>query len=202
MARKTKAEAQKTRQKILKAALDLFVEKGYERATFEDVAARIRLTKGAVYWHFKSKPVLFAALVADMTARHHEHVASLLPSPVSLDGLVAHFSERAQLIVSQPLNRKYFQMMLSVDWPAAKFISVKQRLRQLETGPFVILEKTLAALQKAGAVKPEADIATAGAVLSAMWLGLMKLKIDQCLEVDLPKAIDVGFRTVLDTIRA
>ncbi len=39
MARKTKADAEQTRQKILTAALDLFVAKGYERTTFEDDVA-------------------------------------------------------------------------------------------------------------------------------------------------------------------
>ena len=203
MARRTKAEAEQTRQKILKAALDLFTEKGYERATFEDVADRIGLTKGAVYWHFKSKPDLFAELVADMTASHTEQISRVLPDPVSLDGLVAHFVERAHLIVSKPVNRKYFKMMLSLDWPAAKFIPIKRRLRQLGTGPFVIIESTLVTLQKKGEVRAGADIPTTTAVLGAMWLGLMKLKIDQCLEVeiDLSQAISSGFRMVIEAIR-
>ncbi len=202
MARRTKAEAEQTRQQILKAALDLFVAKGYERTTFEDVAGRIRLTKGAVYWHFKSKPDLFAELVADMTAKHNEHVTRVLPAPASLDGLVAHFVERTRLMLSKPVNRKYFQMMMSLDWPAAKFIPIKRRLRQMETGPFVIIETTLAALQQSGEVRADADIVNTTAVLGALWLGLMKLEIDQCLEMDYQKAIRFGFTTVVDAIRA
>lgn len=201
MARRTKAEAAQTRQKILKAALDLFVEKGYERTTFEDVADRIQLTKGAVYWHFKSKPDLFAELVADMTAQHNEQVSRVLPAPVSLEGLTAHFVERARLIVGKPVNRKYFLMMLSLDWPAAKFMPIKRRLRLLETGPFVIIENTLRALQMKNKVRAGTDIDTTTAVLGAMWLGLMKMKIDQCIEVDLSKAIRSGFGAVIDAIR-
>lgn len=201
MARRTKAEAEQTRQKILKAALDLFVEKGYERTTFEDVANRIHLTKGAVYWHFKSKPDLFADLVADMTAAHNEQVTRVLPAPVSLDGLVAYFIERARLIVGRPVNRKYFQMMLSMDWPAAKFIPIKRRLRQMETGPFVIIENTLLSLQKSGEVRAGTDVATTTAVLGAVWLGLMKLQIDQCLDIDLSKAIRFGFGAIIDAVK-
>jgi len=201
MARKTKAEAAKTRQNILKAALDLFVEKGYERTTFEDVATRIHLTKGAVYWHFKSKSDLFTELVADMTATHYDQVTRVLPNPVSLDGLVAHFVERGRLTVSKPTNRKYFLMMLRLDLPASKFIPIKRRLRQLGTGPFEIIENTLIALQKKGEVRADADIAITAAVLGAMWLGLMKLQIAQCLETDLSKAIRFGFNSVLNTIK-
>lgn len=202
MARRTKAEAEQTRQQILKAALDLFVEKGYERATFEDVAERIGLSKGAVYWHFKSKPDLFTELVEDMTAKHNAQIAALLSEPVSLEGLVSHFVARAELLVSKPINRKYIKMMLSMDWPSAKFVSVKRRLREHGKGPFVILETTLAALQKNGEVRSDADIAMAGAVLGATWLGLIKLQIDQCLDADLSASIKLGFTAILNTIRA
>jgi len=201
MARKTKAEAEKTRQRILKAALDLFVEKGYERTTFEDVAKRIRLTKGAVYWHFKSKTDLFAALVLDRTTTHDKQIACVLPAPASLEELVSHFVERARMVAEKPDNRKYFHMMLSMDWPAAKFIPIKRRLRELGSGPIVLLERTLAMLQEKGEIRPEANLATVTAVLAAMWLGLMKLQIDQCLEADLSDAIRLGFSAVIDAIR-
>ena len=201
MARKTKAEAEKTRQKILTATLDLFVEKGYERTTFEDVAKRIRLTKGAVYWHFKSKTDLFAALVVNMTATHDKQVGRVLPAPASLDELVAHFVERARLIAEKPANRKYFHMMLSMDWPAAKFIPIKRRLRELGSGPIVLLERTLAMLQQKGEIRPDVDTVTVTAVLGALWLGLMKLQIDKCLEADLSASLRLGFNAVIDAIR-
>lgn len=201
MARRTKAEAEQTRQKILKAALDVFVEKGYERATFEDVAVRIGLSKGAVYWHFKSKPDLFTEVVADMTAMHDKQIARVLPEPVSLDGLVAHFIERARLIVEQPRSRKYFQMMLRQDWPAAKFIPIKRRLRESGAGPLELIEKTLKALQNEGEIRKDADIATPAAALGSMWLGAMKLQIDQHLDADLSASIKLGFNEIINTIR-
>lgn len=202
MARRTKAEAEQTRQRILKAALDLFVEKGYERTTFEDVAERIALTKGAVYWHFKSKPDLFTELVADMTAKHNQQIARILPEPTTLDGLVAHFLERARLIVGQPRSKKYFQMMLSMDWPSSKFIPIKRRLRESGSGPFELIERTLVMVQQKGEIRKSADIPTISAALGAMWLGAMKMQIDQCLDADLSASIKVGFTAIINSIRA
>ena len=69
MARSTKEEAEKTRTRILASALDLFAQKGYEHTTFTDVAAQLKLTKGAVYWHFASKEALLRALVDEMFTR-------------------------------------------------------------------------------------------------------------------------------------
>ena len=50
--RKTKEEAQITREKIIQASYELIGEKGYERMTRDDIAARVGMTRGAVNWHF------------------------------------------------------------------------------------------------------------------------------------------------------
>jgi TetR/AcrR family acrAB operon transcriptional repressor len=203
MARRTKAEAERTRQRILKAALDSFVEKGYERTTFEDVARRIRLTKGAVYWHFKSKPALLSALVAHMLERHVAKLAEVAP-PVeeSLESLKAHFVARARFVVATQANRKFFHLMMRLDWPSAKMASLKQRVRQLESGPFYIIEHTLRELQEKGEVRPDVDVLEVRDVLGAMWLGLIKLEVGKCLDVDLGAAVGFGFEAVIARIRA
>lgn len=53
------------REQILRAARSVFVEDGYLSARMDDVARRARLSKGAVYFYFKSKRELFDALVAE-----------------------------------------------------------------------------------------------------------------------------------------
>lgn len=47
------------REQILKAALQVFAEKGYHNARVSDVAARVGVSQGAIYWYFKSKEELF-----------------------------------------------------------------------------------------------------------------------------------------------
>ena len=63
MARRTKEEAERTRTRILANALSLFTKKGYDHTTFTDIAARLKMTKGAVYWHFESKQALLIAII-------------------------------------------------------------------------------------------------------------------------------------------
>jgi|Deesub1362A_J573_1020465.scaffolds.fasta_scaffold00689_13 AcrR family transcriptional regulator len=43
------------RQKILENAAKLFARKGYEKATLEEIAAKLKLTKGSLYHYIKSK---------------------------------------------------------------------------------------------------------------------------------------------------
>ena len=63
--RRTKEEAEKTRQDLLDAALTIFSQKGYEATRLEDIAQAAGVTRGAIYHHFGSKADLFIALVED-----------------------------------------------------------------------------------------------------------------------------------------
>lgn len=62
MARKTKAEAGETREKILDAAELLFFEHGVTQTSLEQIAEEAGVTRGAIYWHFSNKVDLFRAL--------------------------------------------------------------------------------------------------------------------------------------------
>ncbi|MCV9877804.1 multidrug efflux transporter transcriptional repressor AcrR [Brenneria izbisi] len=59
MARKTKQQAQETRQQIIDAALRIFSEHGVSATSLADIAAAAGVTRGAIYWHFKNKAELF-----------------------------------------------------------------------------------------------------------------------------------------------
>ena len=61
--RKTKEEAQETRNLILDTAETVFSEKGVSRTTLNDIAKAADLTRGAIYWHFKNKADLFDAML-------------------------------------------------------------------------------------------------------------------------------------------
>ena len=61
--RRTKEEADQTRQDLLDAALTVFSQKGYTAARLEDVARTAGVTRGAIYHHFGSKADLYSALI-------------------------------------------------------------------------------------------------------------------------------------------
>lgn len=67
--RRTKEEAAITRATLLKTALSVFSAKGYAATTLDDVAKAAKVTRGAIYWHFKSKADLYNTLVEEFSAR-------------------------------------------------------------------------------------------------------------------------------------
>lgn len=64
-----------TRNDILQAAIEVFVEHGFMRSTLEQIAAKAGVTRGAVYWHFKNKHDIFEALHETL---HQPLTASIL----------------------------------------------------------------------------------------------------------------------------
>lgn len=62
MVRKTKEDAELTRQRIIHAAREVFLVRGVSRTTMEHIATQAGVTRGAVYWHFDNKIDLFHAM--------------------------------------------------------------------------------------------------------------------------------------------
>lgn len=63
MARRTKAAAAATREALIDAAEEMFMEHGVARTSLEQIARHAGMTRGAVYWHFKNKADLFRAML-------------------------------------------------------------------------------------------------------------------------------------------
>ena len=52
-----------TRGHLLELAAQLFIERGYEAVSMRDLASAAKLTKGAVYGHFRSKGQLLVEVI-------------------------------------------------------------------------------------------------------------------------------------------
>jgi AcrR family transcriptional regulator len=62
------ARKAETRARLLQAAAEVYALRGFGGATLDEVAARARLTKGALYDHFGSKENLLTALMEEYLA--------------------------------------------------------------------------------------------------------------------------------------
>src|ERR1700737_740624 len=67
-----------TRDQILRAAAHQFAQRPYYAVGLDDILAEAQLTKGAMYFHFRSKHALALAVIDDQTTRSTEAVADLL----------------------------------------------------------------------------------------------------------------------------
>jgi AcrR family transcriptional regulator len=70
MDEETLSKGERTRQTILQAAYELFLEKGYAATSVREIAERAGLALGGIYNHFENKEAIFSELIID---RHPFH---------------------------------------------------------------------------------------------------------------------------------
>lgn len=86
--RRTKEEADITRQRLLTAALTVFSQKGYADTRLEDIADEAGVTRGAIYHHFGGKVELYNTLLQRAYSRATEVMKdAVFGTPRALEGL-------------------------------------------------------------------------------------------------------------------
>jgi len=70
-----------SRQRILAAAATEFALRGFAAAGVDRIAARARLNKAMIYYHFQSKQNLYRSVLADIFGAMGAHLQSIAASP-------------------------------------------------------------------------------------------------------------------------
>jgi len=94
-----------TRERIQVVARELFAEKGVQRTSLQDIAARMGITKPALYYHFKSREELVRSILQplidegeDYTARC-ERAGDATPREILEGYFDFHFRHRRDLLL-------------------------------------------------------------------------------------------------------
>ena len=158
---------EETIRRILDTAERLFVEKGYERASLQDILDETGLSKGAVYHHFASKEDIFYAVCSRIGQRNGEILGKVRDDP-SLNGL-----EKLKTIFKVSLQperqAKMFCMMpYLIDNP--KFLVTELRSIFTEVVPYFV-EPIIRQGMADGSIQTDhpRELAEAMLVLTDIW---------------------------------
>jgi AcrR family transcriptional regulator len=67
-------QGERTKNKIIQAALELFVRQGYHGTSINDIMQKVRVTKAAFYSHFDSKGQLLLRIIREYESRYIDHL--------------------------------------------------------------------------------------------------------------------------------
>jgi AcrR family transcriptional regulator len=81
--------AKDTKQRIARAALELFVEAGFDAATTRQIAARCGLSEGAIYRHYASKDDIARELFLSIHTRLTQLVSQSAQDASTIDAAVS-----------------------------------------------------------------------------------------------------------------
>ena len=159
MARKTKAEAEHTRQHIIAAARTVFYDCGVSRTSLEKVARAAGVTRGAVYWHFANKAALFFAMRED-SLKLLEAASAHLLSPAIADplGAIERFLlEFFALLEKNLLLRRTLEIMALRCEYVDEFAPVLIEVNKPCLGFLVKLKAAYATAAEKGLLRPGLD---------------------------------------------
>ncbi len=202
MPRRTKEEAEKTKEAVLQSALDLFYEKGYSRTTFDEIAKRINLTKGAVYWHFRNKADLLAELM-NIKFNQQQELAYIKSNEIlTFEAFRNSMIADAMHIQDNKDYCKFlFFILYQMEWSEAIMQKISGQIREIRDFPFFQIKEILTLLQKNGEICPNVDVVEIASILLCMWRGVLSVYICKTYPMNLVQTLTKGFDLVMDGIK-
>jgi TetR/AcrR family transcriptional regulator, transcriptional repressor for nem operon len=115
MTETTDTRADTTRQQILSAAARRFARLPYHQVGLDDVLAEAELTKGAMYFHFRSKHALALAIIDDQITRSNDAITDLLARKFSgLETLIDFSYQLAVRDLTEDISRAALHLVESI----------------------------------------------------------------------------------------
>ncbi|MBV8180799.1 MAG: TetR/AcrR family transcriptional regulator [Mycobacterium sp.] len=187
-----------TRDQILRAAAHQFAQRPYYAVGLDDILAEAQLTKGAMYFHFRSKHALALAIVDEQIDKYSESVQNLLAKKLSgLETLI----DVAYLIavgdITQDVTRASFNLLESV--------GRTEKLQARLLGGWIELMGEIA--QRGigeGDIVEQGDPEDVGRLLVSIYVGMRQASdLDEPVELlsDFAKAVSTVLRGIVQPDR-
>ncbi len=166
-------QSRETANRILNQAMRIFLEKGYHGTSIDDITRAAKLTKGALYWHFKSKEDLLKRIVEEYEKRF-------------LDGMIQAMSEvkgsipdKIERYFRYNANFAYYnrELCVSFDTLAAELVGahhgVEIEFRRIYKKYQEFLSSLIVQGKKEKVFKEEIDENLAALVIIAFHVGIL-----------------------------
>ena len=190
--RRTKEEAEKTRQDLLNAALRIFSLKGFNGTRLADIAAAAEVTRGAIYHHFGSKKELLVALMDNASEKGNQAVGAAVQEGGTFLQIVERILIYTLTLVEEDAR---FRQVMALSLSTESVEVLDQRRRESAIGTVMGISEPFAAAKAQGQLRPDVDPITAARAFIAFQNGLIMLWLANRDAFSL-KATAVEFATI------
>ncbi|MGH0432560.1 TetR/AcrR family transcriptional regulator [Bacillus hominis] len=162
-----------TKNKIINTATKLFLSKGYQIVSMDDVAKQCDVTKATVYYYYATKAELFTDTMVQMMARIRENMYTILSTNKPLKERLLDVA-KIHLTATMDINIKSFMR-------DAKISLSDNHLRQMqhaEDKMYEILAQTIEKSIQEGEIPKNHSLLSAHAFVALLYVGDYK-DVDQ-----------------------
>ena len=151
--RKSPEDTEISKQRIIEAAEQEFLRCGYVSAKIENIAKRTRMTKGAIFWHYKTKLQLFKVVLLRSIERLRKIIKEIFATDEPVVGQLKDMIMRVQ-------KERSFEIMLQLgklgnDRKVSK--SVLNEIQGATTAIFSEILEKIDGAKKNGELKKEVN---------------------------------------------
>ena len=162
---------EETKERIYKAAFELFKERGFEATTIDDISEAADVAKGTFFNYFPRKEALLAYRSAIWSIEAREKAEELLgsddPSPEKLIEMFASFA--ATYEADRELSRHEVQ-----EWARRSYSGCDDACQQWHELGVEVFKR----MQRLGKVRPDVDPERAEYIASSVWMGTMMMWLE------------------------
>ncbi len=164
-----------TRQRILDAARDMFVKRGYEATTMRAIADRVEYTPTAIYHYFRNKEALITELCTLDFRNLAERFNRIEKVPDPLERIARLGEAYVEFAVTHP---NHYQLMFMTPRPEAAPDTVEATRGDPSEDAYALLRETCVDAIGDGRLRPElTDPDELAQILWAALHGLVSLRI-------------------------
>jgi AcrR family transcriptional regulator len=174
--------------RILRSAMDLFGERGYEDVPIDDVATRAGVGKGSVYRQFGSKEQLYAASVIEGFVQLRSQIEQGLAGVASTPERITTITRN---ILSYFWNRRQFFVLLRdpAKLPRAQEVRYRKERAQLSA----VISGVLHEGAREGLIRNDLDFDLMAESLLGMMRGIQRYKAADVLLEDAVRTVVTTF---------
>ena len=195
-----------SKENILKAALRVFLEKGYERTTVNDVAKESKFTKGGLYHHFQNKERLFVETINFLFNEFERWEAEIYTKSLSFKEILRiYFLSLGEVInfikqvaeTDKLEESNFYELMMSA---FLRFPELKERHREEHERNTMAFIKVMVNAQKKKIIQDDIDPNTFAFMVNAMAEGTMLYHMIN-EKIDLKEMGEKLFQNVWNSIK-
>jgi TetR/AcrR family acrAB operon transcriptional repressor len=203
MTRAIRKKTQDMRDRLLDAAEDVFNEKGVSSTTLSDIAEAAGVTRGAIYWHFRTKVDLFHAMIDRVRTPIGEMIEEIADEKT--EDPLGSLREKTVFLMRQIVENAHYRKVMSILYhkceyvdEASEFLAYYQEWRVLAREALL---RVLTNARQKKQLPEDVDIDLAGLALQVLFNGLLNNWLLMPTGFNLPEDSDRIYEAIFSMLR-
>jgi AcrR family transcriptional regulator len=154
------------KERIIKAAFNIFTKKGYHESTMDDIAKEVGVSKGALYQYFKNRKEILNEIVLSF----HTMFREVLRVSFEKQNSSAIAEEGSEALLKK--YRLHHEMFFEIIAIASHDLEIKKSLRNEYEKDIKLIEEYFLKQEKNGKLSPKIEANTLAQLYIAVYVGM------------------------------